>query len=93
MTNQLIENSIEIGGIGHPNTKTIFTVEEHDEKKYPFYKSLDRFCGVKKLVWFKYIDNEIEKEDKVFVVFPKGKTELELKDFIIETINNKINNK
>lgn len=86
----IIENTIEIAGIGHPDTKTIFTVKETDPKTYPFYKSLDRFCGTKKTIWFKYLDNDVEKESKITLVIPKELNEQQVKDFILSAINKKL---
>ena len=80
----LIEKSISIYGMGHPDVKTVFNLntiptlptnatEEENRKVLSDirYKSLTTISGRKLTVWFKYMENEIETQDKVQVTIPK----------------------
>lgn len=83
----LIEKSIEIYGIGHPDTKTIFTLEKEEDKKDMRYKSLATISGRKLTVWFKYSEDDKEVQDKVSVSIPFGLDEDGVKAFILDEIS------
>jgi hypothetical protein len=84
----LIENSIKINGIGHPDTKTIFDTE--DKKTFRF-KPLTDISGRKLSVHFKYSEDDKEIGHKVQMVIPKTDSEEEIKEFILTQINNSLN--
>jgi hypothetical protein len=84
----LIEKSIEIYGMGHPQTKTVFNIEKEIEKKDLRFKSLTTISGRKLTVWFKYTENNIESNDKFPMTVIKSDNETEIKDFILTQINN-----
>jgi hypothetical protein len=83
----LIEKSIEIKGIGVLNPKTIFNIENENEKKHFKYKSLTTISGRKLSVHFKYSEGENEIQDKLQLVIPKSDDENTIKDFILNSIN------
>lgn len=101
----LIQKSIEIYGMGHPDTKTIFHLNEvnppneltkkqeiENEKilKDIRFKSLTTISGRKLTVWFKYLENEKEVEDRIQLIIIKSENENEIKQFILESINSKL---
>ena len=86
-TKTLIEKSIIINGIGRPDTKTIFTIDNEYEKKEHLYKSLDRISGRKLSVDFKYSEGGTETSSKVQLSIPFNLNEDEVKAFILEEIN------
>jgi hypothetical protein len=83
----LIEKSIEIKGIGVLNPKTIFNIENENEKKHFKYKSLTNISGRKLSIHFKYTENDIEVQDKLQMTIIKSEDETEIKDFILTQIN------
>jgi hypothetical protein len=87
----LIEKSIEIYGMGHPQTKTVFNIEKEIERKDLRFKSLTTISGRKLTVWFKYTENDIESNDKLPMTVIKSDNETEIKDFILTQINNYLN--
>jgi hypothetical protein len=80
----LIENSIEIKGMGHPDTKTIFNSEDRTHMRF---KSLTTISGRKLTVDFKFEENEVESSDKLQMVIPVSNDEMVIKDFILNKIN------
>jgi hypothetical protein len=84
----LIENSIKIGGIGHPDTKTIFTNEDRNDSRF---KSLTTISGRKLTVHFKYTEGEEKSSDKLQLTIPVSDDEVVIKDFIVSEINNYLN--
>jgi hypothetical protein len=88
----LIENSIKIGGIGHPDTKTIFTSEDRNDSRF---KSLTHISGRKLSVFFTYTEGEeealVETTDRIQLTIPVSNDEQVIKDFIITEVNNKLN--
>jgi hypothetical protein len=87
----LIEKSIEIYGMGHPQTKTVFNIEKEIERKDLRFKSLTTISGRKLTVWFKYTENDIESNDKLPMTVIKSDNETEIKDFILTQIKNYLN--
>jgi hypothetical protein len=87
----LIENSIKIFGMGHPQTKTVFNIEKEIERKDLRFKSLTTISGRKLTVWFKYTENDIESNDKLPMTIIKSDNETVIKDFILTQINNYLN--
>jgi hypothetical protein len=87
----LIEKSIVIRGIGHPETKTVFNIENESERNHMRFKHLTFIAGRKLTVEFKYEEDETEKSDKLQVSIPRLETENEIKDFILNEINIKLN--
>jgi hypothetical protein len=96
---KIIETSIALYGMGHPDVKNIFNIDkdkEEIERKHPFFRSLETLQGRKMSVFFDYTEGEGESEEtkssSVQLVFPKNKTEEQIKEFIISQINNHLNN-
>jgi hypothetical protein len=87
----LIEKSIEIYGMGHPDTKTVFNIENENDKNHFRYKSLTVISGRKLTVHFKYNENDKEIGDKIQLSIPRTSDENEIKEFILNEINSKIN--
>ena len=83
----LIEKSIVIKGIGHPETKTVFNIENESERNHIRFKSLVTIAGRKLTVEFKFEEDGTEKSDKLQMTIPRVETENEVKDFILSQIN------
>ena len=83
----LIENSIEIYGMGHPDTKTVFNIEKEEDRNHMRFKSLTTISGRKLTVWFKYSENDVEIKDKLQMTIVKSDDENTIKDFILAQIN------
>jgi hypothetical protein len=83
----LIENSIEIYGMGHPDTKTVFNIEKEEDRNHLRFKSLTTISGRKLTVWFKYSENDVETQDKLQMTIVKSDDENTIKDFILAQIN------
>jgi hypothetical protein len=87
----LIEKSIVIRGIGSTQTKTVFNIKNESERNLIGFKSLTVISGRKLTVEFKYEEDETEKSDKLQVTIPRLENEDEIKDFILNEINTKLN--
>ena len=87
----LIENSIKIFGMGHPDTKTVFNIEKEEERNHLRFKSLTTISGRKLTVSFKYTEDGVEAQDKLQMTVIKSDNETEIKDFILTQINNYLN--
>jgi hypothetical protein len=87
----LIEKSIEIYGMGHPNTKTVFNIEKEEDRNHMRFKSLTTISGRKLSIHFKYTENDTEIQDRLQMTIIKSEDEAEIKDFILSEINNKLN--
>jgi hypothetical protein len=83
----LIEKSIEIYGMGHPDTKTVFNIEKEEDRNHMRFKSLTTISGRKLTVWFKYSENDVEIKDKLQMTIVKSDDENTIKDFILAQIN------
>jgi hypothetical protein len=110
----LIRKSIEIWGMGHPENKTVFnlneieTIETHSPvqseeiKKKEIenqnilndirFKSLVSISGRKLSIHFSYVENETKCYDRIQLTIPRDKTESQIEDFIISSINIKLLN-
>lgn len=87
----LIEKSIVIRGIGHPETKTVFNIKNESERNHMRFKPLTAIAGRKLTIEFRYEEGGSEKSDKVQVSIPRVETENEIKDFILGEITVKLN--
>jgi hypothetical protein len=87
----LIENTIYFRGIGHPDTKTVFNIENEEERNHLRFKPLTKIRGRKLLVVFKYEENSSEVLDKLQLSIPRFETEDEIKTFILTSINEYLN--
>lgn len=87
----LIEKSIQIYGIGHPETKTVFNIEKEEDRNHMRFKSLATISGRKLTVWFKYEEDSKEVQDHVQMIIPVSNEEQVIKDYILEKINSKLN--
>ena len=111
----LVEKSIEIYGMGHPEVKTVFhlntipvlTEEATEEQKKEVkekqsenekiskdmrFTSLTKISGRKLTVGFKYSEDGKEVQDKLQMTIVKSDSEQDIKDFILNSINNQLNN-
>lgn len=108
----LIETSIQIYGMGHPDTKTIFQIQDTTLPPNPTqeqikeskdkelentkiqndmrFRSLITIGGRTLTVWFKYKENDKEEEDKVLMTIPRTNNEDQIKQFILNKINDAI---
>jgi hypothetical protein len=89
----LIEKTIKVRGIGNPQRKNIFTIENEFETRLPDYYNIEKICGRTLRVDYSF-NNDQGAVQFAFIqlVIPFGLTELEVKDFIVEEITTAINN-
>jgi len=87
----LIEGSIEISGLGHIETKTVFNIKNEEERKHFRFKPLTFISQRNLVIWFKYTEDEKEYSDNIFLTIIKSNDENEIKEFILTQINNKLN--
>jgi hypothetical protein len=84
---KLIEKSIELGGIGNPRLKNIFTIEKEEDKK-DNYRNIADIAGRKMTVFFDYQEGETKKSDRILLPIDKDlKGEVAVKDFIVSKLN------
>jgi hypothetical protein len=83
----LIEQSIEIYGMGHPDVKTIFNIKDETEKLNPRFTPLSAISGRLLTIWFKYTENNLTTEDKLRMQIPFNLNDDEVKDFILTNLN------
>ena len=83
----LIQKSIEIYGMGHPDTKTVFNIEKEEDRNHMRFKSLVTISGRKLSVHFKYSEGANEVQDRLQMTIIKSEDETEIKDFILNSIN------
>jgi len=86
---QIIEKSIKIIGLGYLKSKTIFNIEDELEKLELEYQDLKKLNGRKLTIEYKYLEDEIEKSDRIQMSIPFDLNEDEVKTFILSEINNK----
>jgi len=83
----LIEKSIELGGLGNPRLKNIFTIEKEEEKR-DNYRNITDITGRKMTVFFDYQEGEVKKSDRILLPIDKDlKGEVAIKDFIVSKLN------
>jgi hypothetical protein len=84
----LIERTIQIGGMGHPDTITVFNLTKPEQRNHLRFKSLETICNRKITVWFDTKDENdiVEKEQFIKLQIPSTGTEDEIKDFILKSI-------
>ena len=72
----LIENSIQIYGIGHPDTITIFNMKSEEDRNHPRFKNLEVLKNRTLTVWFDYQEEgSIVKEQSVKMTIPNESEE------------------
>lgn len=87
----LVEKSIKLMGIGHPDTKTIFDIQDEKEKQNFRYKSLDAWTNRQMSLTFKYTVDSDPKEIVQTLKFQvPDKTENEIKDFVLNLIDEEL---
>lgn len=88
----LIESSVNVKYVGKgPVIKTIFTIKDESERSAQKYVDISKLSGSKTSAKFEYTENEETKKDIISLDIPKDLDELEVKTFIIEQINLKLN--
>lgn len=86
----LIENSIEIYGMGHPDVKHVFNIENDEEREDRLFRSLEKIKNRKLTIRFKYSENDVLVNDKLQLIIIDG-VEIEIRKFIISSINEYLN--
>jgi hypothetical protein len=87
----VIENSIEIQGLFKLNVKTIFNIENEDEKKLHSYYSLSNLSGKKNVISYTYLDDSKKVSNFIVInVHPSLKEESDIKELILKRINSEI---
>jgi hypothetical protein len=88
----LIESSVNVRYVGKgPVIKTIFTIKNESEKTAQKYVDISKLSGRTTSAKFEYTENEETKKDVISLDVPKDLDELEVKTFIIEQINTRLN--
>jgi hypothetical protein len=88
----LIESSVNVKYVGKgPVIKTVFTIKDESERSAQKYVDISKLSGRKTSAKFEYTENEETKKDVISLDVPKDLDELEVKTFIIEQINLKLN--
>lgn len=90
-TKTLIEKSIEIYGMGHPEVKTVFNIENESDRQNPLFRDLTRISGRTLTVWFSYTENEVTVPSKMQMSIPKDLDESAVKAYILGAINETLN--
>lgn len=86
----LIEKSIKIPGIGHPDTKTVFNIDSEQDKKDLRFKSLTVISGRKLSILFDYDEDGEVKSSRIQLTIPQTNDEEVIKQFILDQINSLI---
>jgi hypothetical protein len=85
---QLIENTIQIYGMGHPDIKTVFNIEKEEDKENIRFRKLTTISGRKLTVWFSFLENDVlTEEESIKLTIPNTNNEDEIKEFILSSIN------
>lgn len=87
----LIEKSIKINGMGHPDTKTIFNIESEAEREELRFKSLATLYNRTVLVNYTYTENDVETTNLLKMVIPASTDEQVIKEFILSEITKDLN--
>lgn len=88
----LIEKSISFVGIGHPNTKTVFNIEDASEREDLRFKSLTAISKRKLQVLFNYDEDGQEKSARLGLTVIDSDNEDSIKESILTEINNYLSN-
>ena len=87
----LIEKSIKFRGIGRPELITLFNIESDDEKTSHDFVSLTKISGRLIPVLFTYTEGDVETASLLRLQVIKSEDEEELKNFVLQSINNSLN--
>ena len=82
----LIESSIEIYGMGHPDIKHVFNITKEDERNDKNFKNLEKLIGRTLTFRYKYTESNITGDGRILLTISEL-SELEIKDFILKSIN------
>lgn len=88
----LIQESIKFIGIPEPETLTIFNIKNDFEKKQRFYKELTFISGRKLMVKFDVEEDGRKSNMMMPISILRSNNEEEIKQNILNSINEKINN-
>lgn len=86
----LIEKSIKFRGIGRPDLKTLFNIENDIEKESPDFVSLTKISGRLIPVLFTYTEDDVETPSSLRLQVIKSEDEEELKNFVLQSINDSL---
>lgn len=89
----LIENSVSIKGLGKgPNAITVFNLTSESDKTKIKYVDISKVSGKTVNVEYSYTENQIKKSESITVDISNNMSEVEVRDLIINQINNALNN-
>ena len=88
----LIQESIKFIGIPEPETLTIFNIKNDFEKKQRLYKELTFISGRKLMVKFDVEEDGRKSKVMMPISVLRSNNEEEIKQNILDSINEKINN-
>lgn len=90
--NTLIENTVKILGLGHPDMKTIFDITNENDKKDNKYISLEKLKNANVYITYQYNNGTSIEKSSISLKLP-SLTEQQIKDYIVAQINNELTNK
>lgn len=88
----LIQESIKFIGIPEPETLTIFNIKNDLEKKQRLYKELTFISGRKLMIKFDVEEDGRKSNIMMPISIVRSNNEEEIKQNILDSINDKINN-
>jgi len=87
---KLIEESIKVLGIGHPDTITVFNIQSEEDRNHPMFKNLELFKNRKLSILFDYEeDDKLVKQQHIRIIVP-NEIEENIKIHIINKINSSL---
>lgn len=88
----LIQNSIFVNKIRKgPNAITAFNMIDDSQKNSIKYVDISKVAGTTISVNYSYQENDQTFLDSIYLSVPSGLSELQIKDFVISEIENKLN--
>jgi hypothetical protein len=86
----LIESSIKFRGIGHPETKTVFSIENESERGDRRFKSLTAISGRRLVATFDYEEGSIKKSGHLLFTVIRSEDEVVIRQSIVDAINSQL---
>lgn len=82
----LIESSIRFRGIGHPETKTVFSIENESERTDRRFKPLTSIQGRRLVATFDYEEGGTKKDGYLLLTVIRSEDEATIRQSIVDAI-------
>ena len=82
----LIESSIRFRGVGHPETKTVFSIENESERTDRRFKSLTSIQGRRLVATFDYEEGDTKKKGYLLLTVIRSEDETTIRQSIVDAI-------